>query len=73
MSMVIKGMMRVTNEDRQLLSSLAILNNHSFDCQAHKRNPGLVCKPIVPTSARKDFYLFILFFFLGGAPKSETL
>ena len=30
MSMVIKGMVRITNEDRQLLSSLAINSNHSY-------------------------------------------
>ena len=54
MSMVIKGMIRITNEDRQLLSSLAILII-PLTARLIKEIPGLVCKHIVPTIARKDF------------------
>ena len=54
MSMVINGMIRITNEDRQLLSSLAFLNI-PLTARLIKEIPGLVCKPIVPTIARKDF------------------
>ena len=61
MSMVIKGMVRITNEDRQLLSSLAILII-PLTVRLIKEIPGLECRPIVPTKARKDFFW----------PKSET-
>ena len=64
MSMVIKGMVRITNEDRQLLSSFSN-SNHSFDCQAHKRNPRVEMQThIVPTKARKDFLAKIWNLFL---------
>ena len=49
MSMVIKGMVRITNEDRQLLSSLAILII-PLTARLIKEITGLVCKPIVPNS-----------------------
>ena len=61
MSMVIKGMVRITNEDRQLLSSLAILII-PLTARLIKEIPGLVCKPIVPTIAPEGFF----------GPKSET-
>ena len=61
MSMVIKGMVRITNEDRQLLSSLVILII-PLTARLIKEIPGLECRPIVPTKARKDFLW----------PKSET-
>ena len=54
MSMVIKGMIKITNEDRQLLSSLAILII-PLTARLIKEIPGLVRKPIVPTIAQKDF------------------
>ena len=60
MSMVIKGMIRITNEDRQLLSSLAIIII-PLTARLIKEIPGLVYKPIVPTIG-KDFW----------GPKSET-
>ena len=53
MRMVIKGMIRITN-DRQLLSSLAILII-PLTARLIKEIPGLACKPIVPTIAQKDF------------------
>ena len=55
MSMVIKGMVRITNEGRQFLSSLAILII-PLTARLIKELQGLVCKPIVPTIARKDFF-----------------
>ena len=62
MSMVVKGMVRITNEDRQLLSSLIAILIIPLTAMLIKEIPGLVCKPIVPTIARKDFF----------GPKSET-
>ena len=60
MSMVIKGMIRITNEDRHLLSSILIINsNHSFDCQAHKRNPRVGMQAYI-------FFLYILSQLLHG-------
>ena len=53
MSMVIKGMIRITNEDRQLLSSLAILII-PLTARLIKEIPGLVCKPIVPTNLNES-------------------
>ena len=55
MSMVIKGTIRITNEDRQLLSSLAILII-PLTARLIKEIPGLECRPIVPTKARKDLF-----------------
>ena len=55
MSMVIKGMVRITNEERQLLSSLAILII-PLTWRLIKEIPGLECRPIVPTKARKDYF-----------------
>ena len=55
MSMVIKGMIRITNEDRQLLSSLAILII-PLTAKLIKLVTELECRPIVPTIARKDFF-----------------
>ena len=55
MSMVIKGKVRITNEDRQLLSSLAILII-PLTARLIKVLPGLECKPIVPSIAQKDFF-----------------
>ena len=49
------SMIRITNEDRQLHSSLAILIN-PLTARLIKEITGLVCKPIVPTIARKDFF-----------------
>ena len=55
MSMVIKGMIRITNEDRQLLSSLAILII-PLTARLIKEIPGVGMQVyIVPTIARKDF------------------
>ena len=68
MSMVIKGMISITNEDRQLLSSLAILIIH-LTARLIKEIPGLVCKPIVPTIAQKDFFGQNLKPFYASAPK----
>ena len=51
MSMVIKGMIRITNEDRQLLSSLAILII-PLTARLIKDVPELECRPIVPTIGR---------------------
>ena len=53
MSMVIKGMIKITN-DRQLLSSLAILKI-ALTARLIKEITGLVCKPIAVTIARNDF------------------
>ena len=61
MSMVIKGIVRITNEDKQLLSSLAI-QIIPVTATLIKQIPGLECRPIVPTKAQKDFFW----------PKSET-
>ena len=62
MSMVIKGMIRITNEDRQLLSSLMSNSNHSFDCQAHKRNPRVGMQAYCPNYCTEGYF----------GPKSET-
>ena len=53
MSMVIKGMVRITNEDRQLLSSLAILII-PLTARLIKEIPGLECRPVVRTNTRND-------------------
>ena len=61
MSMVIKGMIRITNEDRQLLSSLAILIIPLTARLINKRNPRVGMQAYCPNYCR-------IFF----CPKSET-
>ena len=55
MSMVIKYMVRITNGDGKLLSSLAILII-PLTARLIKEIPGLECRPIVPTKTQKDFF-----------------
>ena len=50
MIMIIKGMIRIINEDRQLLSSLAILII-PLTARLIKEIPGLECRHIVPTKS----------------------
>ena len=55
MSLAVKGMIRIANEESNSLSSFVILTM-SLITMLIKEVPELECRPIVPTKARKDFF-----------------
>ena len=54
MSLAVKGMIRIANEESNCLSSFVILIMPLITMLI-KEVPELECRPIVPTKARKDF------------------
>ena len=54
MSLAVKGMIRIANEESNCLSSVVILTMRLITMLI-KEVPELECRPIVPTKARKDF------------------
>ena len=55
MSLAVKGMIRIANEESNCLSSFVILTMPLITMLI-KEVPELECRPIVPTKARKDFW-----------------
>ena len=54
MSLAVKGMIRIANEESNCLSSFVILIMPLITMLI-KEVPELECRPIVPTKAQKDF------------------
>ena len=59
MSLAVKGMIRIANEESNYLSSFVILTMPLITLLITEV-PELECRPIVPTKARKDFWAKIL-------------
>ena len=57
MSLAVKGMIIIANEESNCLSSFVILTMPLITMLI-KEVPELECTPIVPTKARKDFFFF---------------
>ena len=72
MSLAVKRMIRIANEESNCLASFVNLTMYLITMLI--KVPELECRPIFPTKAWKDFFFFFFFFFGGGGggPKSKT-